>query len=441
MVCKRLQRTGRLFVFLREHRHELFDEPFQAELAAMYSDKTRGTRPKPPALLAMVTLLQAYTGLSDAAAVEQAVFDRRWQMVLDCVGADRPPFSQGTLVEFRRRLIEHDLDQWLVERSVEIARKTGGFGHKALRASLDSSPLWGASRVEDTFNLIGHALDMVVQCVAAIQKVKVEEVHAAAGLQLLGHSSLKAALDIDWDEPEEQQAALRRLLDEVERLKTWLAATLPNERHTPSLTEALALLARVVEQDIEPDPDGGGPRIRRGVTKNRRISATDGDMRHGRESRSRVINGYKRHILVDLDTRLILGATVRPANEPEHAAAAALEKHATKFGPVEELAIDRGYLASEWVASLHERGVPVISKPWRSRNGGRYTKEQFQIDLARQGGTCPEGQTANIRPSRTASFSAAVCDACPSRSRPCRALWTWRPPSSTSSGSRSACTP
>jgi hypothetical protein len=37
-------RRARLFVFLREHRHELFDEPFQAELAQAYADipRTRG---------------------------------------------------------------------------------------------------------------------------------------------------------------------------------------------------------------------------------------------------------------------------------------------------------------------------------------------------------------------------------------------------------------
>jgi hypothetical protein len=421
MVCKRLQRTGRLFVFLREHRHELFDEPFQAELATMYSERTRGTPPKPPALLAMVTLLQAYTGLSDAAAVEQSVFDRRWQMVLGCEGVDKPPYSQGTLVDFRRRLIEHDMDRRLVERTVELAKTTGGFGHKALRVSLDSAPLWGAGRVEDTFNLIGHALDMVVQCAAAIQKVRVEAIHAAANLELLGNSSLKAALDIDWDDPDQQQAALHRLLDEVERLKSWLVKALPEEEHTPALAEALALLARVIEQDIEPDPDGNGARIRRGVSRNRRISASDGDMRHGRKSRSRVINGFKRHLLIDLDSRLILGATVRPANEPEHAATAELQQDAAMYGPVEELAIDRGYLASDWVASLHEQGVPVISKPWRTRNGGRHTKDDFKIDLTNRRVTCPAGAVAEIRPSGVARFRAGTCDACAQRSRCTRA--------------------
>jgi hypothetical protein len=39
------------------------------------------------------------------------VMDKRWQLVLDCLGAEQPPFSQGTLFNFRMRLIAHDLVQ------------------------------------------------------------------------------------------------------------------------------------------------------------------------------------------------------------------------------------------------------------------------------------------------------------------------------------------
>lgn len=38
-------RRARLFVFLREHRHELFDEEFQAELAEAYADRRKGQPP------------------------------------------------------------------------------------------------------------------------------------------------------------------------------------------------------------------------------------------------------------------------------------------------------------------------------------------------------------------------------------------------------------
>src|SRR5258707_9370208 len=95
--------------------------------------------------------------------------DRTWQLVLDCMGAEEPPFSKGTLVGFRKRLIERDLDRRLVERTVELAAATGGFGARALRAALDSSPLWGAGRVEDTFNLVGHALRKALGVIAVLQ--------------------------------------------------------------------------------------------------------------------------------------------------------------------------------------------------------------------------------------------------------------------------------
>src|SRR6266545_5469941 len=59
-VMKRVKRA-RLFVWLREHRHELFDEDLQAELAEMYQDKPVGQPPVPPAQIGLATILQAYT--------------------------------------------------------------------------------------------------------------------------------------------------------------------------------------------------------------------------------------------------------------------------------------------------------------------------------------------------------------------------------------------
>ena len=49
-IVRRVQRA-RLFVFLRQHRHELFDEAFEGELAAMYADRPKGRPPVPPAQL------------------------------------------------------------------------------------------------------------------------------------------------------------------------------------------------------------------------------------------------------------------------------------------------------------------------------------------------------------------------------------------------------
>jgi Transposase domain (DUF772) len=119
-----------------------------------------------PAQLALATILQAYTGASDDETIEATLMDRRWQLVLDCLDTEQAPFSKGTLVAFRQRLIEAHMDRRLIERTIEIASQNQEFGSRALRAALDSSPLWGAGRVEDTYNLVGHALKKIMRLVA-----------------------------------------------------------------------------------------------------------------------------------------------------------------------------------------------------------------------------------------------------------------------------------
>ncbi len=321
-VAQALHRIGKFYVFLREVRAELFDNAFQAELATVY--QPRGTAPVPPALLAMVTLLQAYDQVGDADAVVTAQMDTRWQLVLDCLGASQAPFSQGVLVKFRERMIAHDLDQTLLARTIELAKRTGKFGWQHLQAALDSSPLLGAGRIEDTWNLIGRALGAVVTCAATAAGRPRAQVIAEAHLTLVDHSSLKAALDIDGDDPAAQAAALARLLGEVERMEQWVATQSLTTQAMPALQEALTALRAVLTQDLEPDPTTGGLRILRGVAKGRQPSLGDPEMRHGRKSRSRPFTGYKRHVVKRREPDLIVEAVARPANEPEHTVLATL---------------------------------------------------------------------------------------------------------------------
>ena len=66
---------------------------------------------------------------------------------------------------------------------------------------------------------------------------------------------------------------------------------------------AVAAARQVRDQDV--DLTGPAPALRRGVAKDRRISVEDSQMRHGRKSRSVLFDGYKRHVLRDLDTGLV----------------------------------------------------------------------------------------------------------------------------------------
>lgn len=407
-VAARLRRASKFYLFLREIRHELFADGFEEELIASY--KPRGQEPCPPALLAMVTLLQRYDGLGDANAVEAAENDRRWQLVLGTLDDEDAPFGQGTLVRFRMRMVVNDLDKKLVERTVELAKKTGKFGWKKLRVALDSSPLHGAGRVEDTWNLIGRAMSKVVHAVSLAVGVDEEKVIAQAGLSVLTADSVKAAIDIDWDDDEAQHAALQRLLAEVSALESWVAKRAADESSRPPLKDALELLRRVVDQDIEPDPSSGGRRIRDGVAENRIISISDTEMRHGRKSRTKQFNGYKRHIAV-VDG-LIVATAVEPANLPEHTPAGRL-LHATKrHGRINAVDIDRGYLPSPVVEQMHRDGIEIRSRTYVKTNEGRYPKYDFKIDLRRGIVTCPSKKRAPITPSGYVKFDVTDCSSC-----------------------------
>lgn len=423
-LMKRLVRTRKLFGFLRAHRHELFDEAFEAELESMYRDTGAGKVPVPPALLAMATLLQAYHGMSDAESVEMTVVDLRWQLVLDRLGATEPAFSQGALCEFRARLIRHDMDRRLLERTVGLAASTKAFDPKklpkTLRIAIDSMPLEGAGRVEDTVNLLAHAARKVISAAAAVLDRKAADVARAAGAPMLAESSIKRALDLEWSDPEQKAGAVMTVLEQLGAVEAWVAKHLPEEAKQPPLSELLATLRQLREQDLEPDPSGGGSRIRQGVAPDRRVSVEDGEMRHGRKSKSKRFNGYKRHIAADLDTDLILACAVTPANRPEEEAAPLLRDDIARLpvrSEISALHIDRGYIGSALVQDVLARRGEVLCKPWVARNGTRFTKSDFVINMRSRTIRCPAGELEFFEPGSVVEFDPEACGRCAQRQR------------------------
>lgn len=421
-LLSRLKRTRKLFAFLRLHRDELFDETFQAELATMYRHSGAGKVPCPPALLAMATLIQGYVGASDAEAVELTVVDKRWQLVLDRLGCDEPAFSQGALHDFRGRLIRTQMDQRLLERTVQLARRTGGFDaaklRKALRLAVDSAPFEGAGRVEDTINLLWHAASKLIDTLASLLEQDRTLLCQQAGIPLLLASSAKRGLDVDWSQPEAKQQALDHLVDELESLVAWLSVSASEALKAPELAEPLAVLGQVVSQDLQQAQTGEGLQLRQGVAPERRISVEDGEMRHGRKSASRCINGYKRHIGTDLDTGLIVACAVTPANRPEMEATPEMEKDLEAQGfSVAELHVDQAYAHSTLAQHTTETGGEVLCRPRGSSNGDKFSKQDFAVDLSTMTITCPDGQMQPIQLGKTVKFDAQGCGACSLREK------------------------
>ena len=141
-------------------------------------------------------------------------------------------------------------------------------------------------------------------------------------------------------------------------------------------------------------------------------------MRHGRKSRSVLFDGYKRHVMRDLDTGLVPAVGITPANAPEASVTGDIVADLDAAGwHLSELHIDRAYLSS---ALVRDRGpdLAIFCKAWRVRNtGGRYAKDQFTLDFAAGQLTCPAGVSMPFEPGRTVRFPKDTCAACPLRQR------------------------
>jgi transposase len=416
-VLKRIRRA-KLIVFLRTWRHELFDAAFQEELATLYEAAPKGQPPIPPAQLALATLLQAYFGVSDDEAIEALTMDRRWQVVLDCLDCPEAPFSKGTLVAFRQRLIAQDMDRRLIERTIAVARDRGGIGVGRLRLALDSSPLWGAGRVEDTYNLLGHALRKALSVLARQQGRELAPIAAEAGAGIVSASSLKAALDCNWDDPAAGAVALRQVLATLDAVEVYLAAELESlsadERREVQTPMAVAQM--VHDQDLTLT-EAGTLVLQQGVARDRRISVEDPDMRHGRKSRSQRVDGFKRHVVRELDSRLIPAVGLTPANAPEASVTDDLLADLIRQDrTVAEWQIDRAYLTSSLVRD-RTPDVTIVCKAWPVRNGPYFPKTAFTLDWQQQTLRCPNDVELPFQPGRAVHFPADTCAACPKRSR------------------------
>jgi hypothetical protein len=223
------------------------------------------------------------------------------------------------------------------------------------------------------------------------------------------------ALDLDWDDPAARDTPLRLVLGALDATAAWLD-TQPEAAGEPTVQAGLAAARDVRAQDVTAGPDGA-PALCRGVAADRRISVEDSEMRHGRKSRSRLVDGYKRHVLRDLDTGLVPAVGLTPANAPEATVTEAIVADLVAQGlTLRELHIDRAYLSS---ALVRERpaDLAVYCKAWPVQAGAHFPKSAFALDWDAGTLRCPNGVTRPFTPGGTVHFPAASCATCPLRDR------------------------
>jgi len=391
---------------LADHGERIFPDDYFADCFK----RSRLGRPTIPArVLATVMVLQALEGLSDQEAVDRLERDLAWQAAAG-VDAGYVAFHPTVLVGQRNRLRDAGRDKRFLEDTKVAAREAGVMGNRV--RVLDSTPIYDAVSTQDT----------VTQLRSAIRKL----LRVLAGSELA--SRVRAALcrdddyagpgkpSCDWDDREAREA----LVDALVRDALAALDVVDGEVLDQVGREAAELLAVVAGQDVEQGDDGVF-RIARKVARDRVISTVDPQARHGHKSRSRRFDGYKAHLSVDPDSELIDEVVVTPANTHDGdsdviddllAGHADDEDKPTVMG-------DCAYSNPDLVDDLEQDGFEVIAKvPPAASRDGRYSKDDFNIDLGAGTVRCPGAQVVVIRFGRDGSGRADFaghCAGCPLR--------------------------
>ena len=212
----------------------------------------------------------------------------------------------------------------------------------------------------------------------------------------------------------EDRQAREELVDALAKDARALLGALDGRELSAGVSQAAALLAAVVGQDLDEGEDGVF-RIARRVAKDRVISTVDPDARHGHKTSARGFDGYKGHVAVDPDSELIIATTVTAGNVGDGQAVEALlaaelaepdasdppEDGERPAAPEEPLAVygDSAYGAGSVLDTLEQADAEIMCKVQApNAPGGRYAKDAFGIDLDAGTVTCPAGQTAALRP-------------------------------------------
>ena len=316
---------------------------------------------------------------------------------------------------------------------MEAAKAAGLVGRKRV---LDSTPLYDAVATMDTVTLIRSAIRGVLKVAGAKLGAQLRAVicrdddYAAAG---------KPVCDYD------DAIARKVLVDALAKDGTAVLRVLDGRELDPALTQAGALLATVLGQDLDIDADGVFTIARR-VATDRVISTVDPQARHGHKTSAHRFDGYKGHIAIDPDAEVI---TATAGNAGDAACVmgllAADIPDPTRTDSTDSTDVDSGndadqgdgdqdvaaereeaplavygdaaYGAGAVLADLQDAGAQIMTKVQPPVTpGGRFPKDRFVVDTEAETVTCPAGVVATIRPAKSGGGIAAfgkACGGCP----------------------------
>ena len=381
------------YAVLADHRHELFrDEDF-----AMLYCSNNGRSSVPPSLLAVTLLLQTFDHASDQEATDRAKFDQRWQFALG-IGDDEVPFAKSTLCLFRNQLIIHKNAKFIFHKGIEFLRTHGFMKKHGAHIVLDTTPIFGKGAVQDTFNMLAEGLRQVLNVLATLESTSIEQFALANDFRRYIAPSYKGTWTLNWDNEQERQVVLQSLVADCQRVLALASCALALcDKESPEATQILQaseLLSKLLAQDVRENL-AGTPEIIQGVARDRIIAVHDPEMRHGHKSKTQRFDGYKGSLAVESETQVITDVDVLPANVHDHQNATQLidNSAATLQAPIEGIIGDGAYGNVEARVDAQTKGHTLVAPVGRPARTGRFTKDDFTINLQTSAVSCPAAHT------------------------------------------------
>jgi len=402
---------GSMFAFLAAHRQDLFgDNEFEDLFPS-----GKGRPSIPASVMASILVLQTLHDLSDRETAEAVRCDLRWKVATG-MALDDKGFDPSTLVYWRKRLAKSDRPQRINEAVRQVVEETGVVRGRGKRA-VDSTILADAVATQDT----------ITQLISAIRRVGrvVPGAAEAIGAVCTGHDYRRAGKPvIDWDEPGAKEGLVSALVNDANALLEELGGIEADLAGQESVAAALAMLALVAGQDVEPaegsDGTDGRWRIARRVAPDRVISQVDPEARHTRKSPEARRDGYRAHVVAEPETGIITDESLTMAAGPANSDAAVAEQFLARESSTDtrQWYGDSAYGTGDLRGAIHDAGHDAVIKPnpIPVAVAGGFTVDDFTVDEVAATVSCPAGHTRPITKARNVIFGA-LCRACPLAAR------------------------
>jgi hypothetical protein len=445
MLAGHLVPPGSMFAFLAAHRAGVFPD---ADYADLFAPPGIGRPSLPATQMAAIMTLQTLCDYSDRETAEAVRFDVRWKVACG-LAIDEEGFHPSSLVYWRQRLAKSQRPHRVNDAVKKVVEQTGILKGRRRRA-VDSTILADSVATQDT----------MTQLVSAIRRVARGVPGAAEQIAAVctGHDYSKPGKpETDWDDPAAKDALVSALVNDA----TALVAAFSEVKLDEQAASALALLALVAGQDVEPaegsDGTDGRWRIARKVAEDRVISTVDPDARHTRKSPEARRDGYRAHVAADPQTGIITDEKLTRAAGTENSDPAVAEEFLAAEAGQEDPGPasaerpaaggppgpgnghdgaggaaagddpgqeplgwygDSAYGTGDLRGAISDAGHRAVikPKPLQSPVEGGFTVDDFTVNEQARTVTCPAGHTVTLSRTRIATFGVA-CRDCPLRQR------------------------